>query len=208
MINRGLAFIILALCIHMSTSAQIQRIFGTGIRTLTVVVDGDPTMPPILSLAKRQSLEISWDEMSHDFHRYRYHIEHCNWDWTPSEGIFESDYLAGLNDQLVEYSEKSFNTTQIYTHYSLSLPNRETSFILSGNYKVQIFDEDDEENPVLEAQFCVYENSVGIRSEISSNTDIDFNGKHQQVSLSVEYGTLNVIDPQQELHTIVMQNRR
>ncbi len=208
MVNRGLAFVMLALCVLVSTNAQVQRIFATDIRTLTVVVDGDPSMPPILSLAKRQGLEISWDQMSHDFHRYRYHIEHCNWDWTPSEGLFESDYLAGLNDQLVEYSEKSFNTTQIYTHYSLSLPNRETGFLLSGNYKVRVFDEDDEENPVLEAQFCVYENSVGIRSEISSNTDIDFNGKHQQVSLSVEYGALNVIDPQQELHTIVMQNRR
>lgn len=208
MTRRLYASLLMVLCLHTYLYAQVQRIFDSSVRTLTLVVDDDPTLPPILSLAKRQGVEISWDQMSHDFHRYRYHIEHCNWDWTPSEGLFESDYLAGLNDQLVEDCEKSFNTTQIYTHYSLSLPNRETRFLLSGNYRVQVFDENDEENPVLEAQFCVYENTAGIRSEISSNTDIDFNGQHQQVSLAIDYGTLDVIDPSQDLHTVVMQNRR
>ncbi len=208
MTRRLCASLLMVLCLHTYLYAQVQRIFDSSVRTLTLVVDDDPTMPPVLSLAKRQGVEISWDQMSHDFHRYRYHIEHCNWDWTPSEGLFESDYLAGLNDQLVEDCEKSFNTTQIYTHYSLSLPNRETRFLLSGNYRVLVFDEDDEESPVLEAQFCVYENTAGIRSEISSNTDIDFNGQHQQVSLAIDYGTLDVIDPSQNLHTVVMQNRR
>lgn len=206
------SFISILMCMCTLTSmAQVQRIFSPSVRTLTVTVDNDPTLPPYMSLTKRQKLEIGWDEMSHDMHRYKYHIIHCDAEWEPSEDIFESDFLAGLNDQIVEEYEKSFNTTQIYTHYSIAFPNKETRVLLSGNYKIQIFEEDDDTDddlPVLEAQFCVFENITSIRTEIDSNTDIDFNGRHQQMSLAINYGTLNVIDPQQELKTVVLQNRR
>ena len=192
-------------------SAQVQRIYDENVKTLTVVVDDDPTLPPILSLGKRHTLSVEWDEMSHDYQRYVYHLQHCNADWEPIDGIFESDYMSGLNNQLVEEYEKSFNTTQIYTHYRLRLPSQQLRPLISGNYCLQIFHEDDdmkEDTPVLEAQFCLYENVASIRTQVSSNTDVDFNRDHQQVTLGIGYGTLNVIDPQRELKVVVFQNRR
>ena len=146
--------------------------------------------------------------MSHDYKRYRYHIDHCDWDWNVTDGIFESDYLEGLNDQLVEDFEKSFNTTQIYTHYKLRIPNKELRLRLSGNYRVLIYEEDEEDSPVLEARFCIYEREAGIIAQLSSNTDVDFNDRHHQMTLSIGYGSLAVIDPEQELKVVVMQNRR
>jgi len=191
--------------------AQTQQIFAKNVRTLTLTVDDDPTLPPYMPLGGRQHLCVEWDEMSHNYKRYVYHIDHCDWDWQPTDGIFESDYLEGLNDQLIEDFEKSFNTTQIYTHYWLRIPNKELRLRLSGNYRLRIYEEDanrDEEPPVLEARFCVYEKSAGIAAQLSSNTDIDFNSSHHQMTLSVGYGTLPVVDPQRELKVIVMQNRR
>lgn len=191
--------------------AQVQRIFDKSVRTLSVVVDGDPTLPPYLVHGQRHRIEISWDQMSHEYNRYIYHLQHCNWNWEPSDEIFESDFMAGINDQPVEDYEKSFNTTQIYTHYRLLFPNEQLRPLLSGNYKLQIFndgDDFDEDTPVLEVQFCIYERLAGIRTQVSSNTDIDFNRDHQQVTLGVSYGTLRVVDPQQELKVVVMQNRR
>lgn len=193
------------------TIAQVQRIYDENVKTLTVVVDGDPTLPPIMSLRKRHSLSVEWDEMSHDYQRYVYHLQHCNADWEPSDEIFESDFMSGLNNQLVEEYEKSFNTTQIYTHYRLRLPSQQLRPLISGNYRLQIFHEDDdmsEDTPVLEVQFCLYENVANIRTQVSSNTDVDFNRDHQQVTLAVGYGTLNVVDPQRELKVVVFQNRR
>ena len=193
------------------TMAQVQRIYDENVRTLIVIVDDDPTLPPILSLRKRHSLSIEWDEMSHNYQRYIYHLQHCDAEWKPSDEIFESDFMTGLNNQLVEDYEKSFNTTQIYTHYRLRLPNQQLRPLLSGNYRLQIFHEDDnisEDTPVLEVQFCMYENVTNIRTQVSSNTDVDFNKDHQQVTLGVGYGTLNVIDPQRELKVVVFQNRR
>lgn len=205
------AAVALLLLFPFAASAQQQRIFDPMVHTLTVTVDGDPTLPPIVAQGRHQHLRFEWDEMSHDYKRYIYHIRHCDADWKPSSEIFSSDYLGGLNDQLIEDYATSYNTTQIYTHYQLTLPNKQTSFRLSGNYSVQIFHEDDDvesDEPVLEAQFCVYENTAGIRLEVSSNTDIDFNQTHQQVTLGVSYGSLNVIDPTREIKTFVTQNRR
>lgn len=189
--------------------AQMQLVHTPSIRTLQVAVDNNPLLPPVMELGKHQHLHISWDEMSHQYHRYIYHLEHCQHDWTPSDGIFESDYLSGLNDQPVEDYEKSFNTTQPYTHYRLHLPNEETAMRISGNYRLLVYEDGEgTDNPVLEVRFCLYENKVSIRSVVSSDTDVDFNKTHQQMSLTIQYGGLNVTDPMEELHTVVMQNRR
>ena len=192
----------------LCANAQVQQVFNRNIKTLTLTVDDDPTLPPYLALRGHQHIDIEWDEMSHEYKRYRYHIDHCDWDWQPTDDIFESDFLEGLNDQLIEDFEKSFNTTQIYTHYRLRVPSKEIRLRLSGNYRVRIYEEDSEDEPVLEARFCIYEREAGIIAELSSNTDIDFNDRHQQMTLSVGFGALQVFDPQRELKVIVMQNRR
>lgn len=192
----------------LCANAQVQQVFNRNIKTLTLTVDDDPTLPPYLALRGHQHIDIEWDEMSHEYKRYRYHIDHCNWDWQPTDDIFESDFLEGLNDQLIEDFEKSFNTTQIYTHYRLRVPSKEIRLRLSGNYRVRIYEEDSEDEPVLEARFCIYEREAGIIAELSSNTDVDFNDRHQQMTLSVGFGALQVFDPQRELKVIVMQNRR
>ena len=192
----------------LSLHSQTQQVFDRNIKTLTLTVDDDPTLPPYLQFGSRQHIDIEWDEMSHDYKRYRYHIDHCNWDWQPTDGIFESDFLEGLNDQLIEDFEKSFNTTQIYTHYRLRVPNKELRLRLSGNYRVRIYEEDEEDEPVLEARFCIYEREAGIVAQLSSNTDVDFNSSHQQMTLSIGFGNLQVFDPQREMKVVVMQNRR
>ncbi|MGN0233578.1 MAG: DUF5103 domain-containing protein [Bacteroidaceae bacterium] len=191
--------------------AQEQRVFDETVRTLQVCADGNPTLPPWLDRNKRQHVEVSWDQMSHEYQRYVYYVYHCDADWQVSDGIFESDWLAGSNGQPVEDYEKSFNTTQIYTHYSLTIPNKDVGVLLSGNYMVRVYRDDDtpeEDEPVLEARFCVYENSVSISQQVSSNTDIDFNDRHQQLTLHVGYGSLRVIDPLSEFRVMVLQNRR
>lgn len=180
------------------------------IRSVQVVVNGNPLAPPVMPLGGRNHVCISFDELSHEYHRYIYKVEHCNADWTPSTEIFESDYLEGFNGQPIENYTKSFNTTLLYTHYALCIPNENMALKLSGNYRVSIYDDeaDGNEAPVVQAQFSVVEPLIGIAAQVSSNTDIDFNREHQQVSFSLNYAGYNVTDPHRELKTVVMQNRR
>ena len=211
--------IVTTLCMILATAtmqAQTNYVWEPErFRSLRITIDDDPLLPPIIRLDERQRLEISFDEMGHDYHRLVYHIYHCSYDWSAVEGesLFESDYLEGINGQPVEDYDISFNTTQLYTHYRLTIPNDDIHLRLSGNYRVEVYDEDNynsgnEPEPLLKAEFCVLENGMTIQGDVTTNTDIDFNQSHQQISYGINYGALRVIDPLKEIHTIVMQNRR
>ena len=196
------------LVFSLLVSAYRSKVYDENIHTLQVLVDDNPLLPPILKKEARQHVTVSWDEFSHDYHRYIYHVQHCDVDWQPTEGLFESDYLGGLNDQPIEDYEKSFNTLQLYTHYAVRFPNENTSLLLSGNYRVLIYEDGESiDDPILEARFSVVESIASVRMEVSGNTDIDFNKTNQQVTLGMSYGGLNVVDPQREITTFVFKNR-
>ena len=199
---------ILLLLLPLSAVAQQTRSLSEQIHTVRVVVDDDPLLPPVAPLGT--SVEVSFDALSHEYTRYIYKVELCNADWTPATELFESDWLEGFNERPIDDYETSLNTTLLYTHYRLSFPNEDARLLLPGNYRVRVFtdDEDTDEEPVLEACFSLYQPDMSIRAQVSSNTDIDFNQTHQQVTYALGYGTRRVVDPQRELKTVVMQNRR
>lgn len=193
----------------ITCSAQRNIIYDTdNIASLQCIAYDDELKPTVLKM-KDWRVKICFDELSHDYHRYRYHIDHCEANWEKSEDIFESNYLNGLNDQLIEDYDKSFNTTQIYTHYTLNLPNEDVRLMLSGNYRVTIYDDDNSvEEPVATVEFALVEPVMNIGINVTANTDIDFQRTNQQASVSVSYGSLRITDPDRELHTYVIQNRR
>ncbi|MBR6698457.1 MAG: DUF5103 domain-containing protein [Bacteroidaceae bacterium] len=199
-----LAVLLLAVPVHGQ-----HMVYDKNVRTLQVTLNDNPLLPPVLKLGKSSFLRISWDEMSHDYHRYVYRVQHCTRNWEPTEDLFESDYLHGTNDLPVEDYETSFNTTQIYTHYSLTFPNRNASVLLSGNYKLLIYDDGDtDDTPAIEVRFHVVEAEMGVTMLVSHNTDIDVNDRHQQVALALNYGDTRVTDPYSQIHAVVAQNRR
>jgi hypothetical protein len=123
-----------------------------------------------------------------------------------SDEIFESDYLEGLNDLLIDDYEKSLNTNQLYTHYSIALPNERCQLKLSGNYRLRVFDEDADDECVLEALFYVVEPLMSVGLTVDTNTDIDYNGEHQQVGMTLNYNNVRVTNPDEQIYTLVMKN--
>lgn len=194
------------LCCANAMVAQTNDTFADNIRTLQVKKNGEWGEPPVLLLGSKQWLEVSFDDMTHQFNRYIYRITHCDANWQPS-AMTVSEYMNGFNDQRIEDYEVSMNTTMEYTHYSFNIPNEEINLRISGNYKVEIF-EDGEDEPVAEVAFCVIEPHVNIGVKVSGNTDIDTYQQHQQVDFTVNYKGYNVQDPVGDLKPIVVQNRR
>ena len=174
------------------------------INTPRIIVDGDWGRTPIVDMTADETIEFSFDEMSHRYHRFTYYIQHCNAQWEPSD-ILESDYLDGFNDQPIDDWQNSMNTTFDYTHYRLVIPNNEVRLKISGNYRVSIREDGRE---VAFFKFCMTEGKTLLSAKISGNTDIDTHDSHQQMDLTVNYGSLTVRDPAKELYTVVMQNRR
>lgn len=200
--------IAIGLLLPLQAVAQQTRSLSEQIRTVQVIVNDDPLLPPVAKLGDR--VEIGFDELSHEYIRFIYKVEFCNADWSPATEIFESDYMEGFNGLPIEDYETSFNTTVLYTHYRFAFPNEDVRLLLPGNYRVKVYSDerDADEEPVLEACFSLLQPRMSIAGEVLTNTDIDFQQRHHQVSYSVNFGGQRVVDPARELRTVVMQNRR
>ena len=183
-----------------------NKIYSPMVKTLTTIVNNDWQNRPVMELNSRDRLYIGFDELSHDSHRYICHLTRCEADWTESEDVFESDWLQGFNDYPLEDYQNSLNTTVNYTHYEFTIPNSQCRIRMSGNYRLSIYDEDNGHEKILDAEFYVIEPIVNIGLSMTTNTDIDVNKSHQQISMTLDYQNLRVTRPEEEIYTVVMQN--
>lgn len=201
---KKLVFIILSLIISLPDSkAQDNTIYDKAIKSFKTEVNGDWSMPPVIMLASDDVLNISFDRLGHDYVDLNYSIRHCNWDWTESD-MFEIDYMDGFNGNDIEDYAASINTTVEYTHYTLDIPNEYVSLKLSGNYILEIYDDDG--NTVAETRFKVLDQKVTTGAQITSNTLIDNNKSHQQLNVIINNTGYDIRIPQNELKVVVVQN--
>lgn len=206
--------ILLTLLASLITCANAQRheIYAPNIKSLQVVAGQNWMSLPVIKLrgnSPNDIINIGFDDLTHSYHRYVYKIEHCNADWTVSDQLFTSDYIEGFADgSTIDDNEESINTNVLYTHYKLRIPNEDCQLKMSGNYKLTVYDENDNNRHVFTACFMVLEPQMGLQLSVTTNTDLDFNKAHQQVSMQLSYGNINVTDPTSQIKTAVMQNGR
>lgn len=203
---KHLLFSLITLLLTITATAE-NRTYKPEVKSLQAVVNQDWLSPTVMRLNGDDVLHVCFDELSHDYHRYVYRLERCEADWTSSEELFESDWLEGFNHNVIDNYERSINTTVPYTHYFLQIPNDRCRLKLSGNYRLHISEDGDEED-IATVEFMVTEQSMGLSMGVSTNTDIDTNESHQQVRFGLQYNNHLVTSPEEQIQTVVMQNAR
>lgn len=207
-----LRFLIFMLCLWLSVAgwAQRNRILNPDIASLQVVAGNNWLSMPVIGLGEGLPVNIAFDDLTHEYRRYAYKVEHCNADWSTSGDLFVSDYIDGFNaDNVIEHVEQSINTNVQYTHYRFQIPNERCKLKMSGNYRVTIYDANNDDKAVAECCFMVVEPRMGIKLSVDANTDKGINSRWQQVAMEVKYGGgLSVTDVQRQIYTVVMQNGR
>lgn len=197
---------LLLLC--ATCSAQRNEILSSRIASLQVVAGEDWLSMPVIELGGEQPVNISFDDLTHEYHRYAYKLEHCEADWSVSGELFQSDYCEGFAEgNTIDDITESINTNVLYTHYAMQLPNDKCNIKMSGNYRLTIYDENSGDE-VAVACFMVVEQLMALQLSATTNTDIDTNGKHQQVGAQLGYGSLKVNNPRNEVKTVFLQNGR
>ncbi|MCM1222996.1 MAG: DUF5103 domain-containing protein [Lachnospiraceae bacterium] len=182
-----------------------QRIFSPDVKTLKVEVDGDFMSPSVITLGSGQQICVSFDELTPGRDYMRYSLTHCNADWQPSD-LIESEYLPSFNE--AEVTDYGFSTGVFrnYENYRICLPNQDMQPLVSGNYLLKVWREDEEDSPLLQARFSVSEQAVNISGTASSLTDRGNNDKWQQLSFSIDPGRYRINDPYNELIIKIEQN--
>lgn len=211
---RRLGFIFiycLAYLSPLSTSAQRHEINEENIRSLQVVANQKWMDLPIMIL-NGGKISIDFDDLTHTYRRLTYRLEHCEADWKPSVGLFESDIVDGfIAGNTIDDIKESTLTNTLYTHYHLDIPNDKCQPKLSGNYRLYVYDDDSSSDyPLLTACFMLTEpaeSSMGVRLNITTQTDQSINREQQQAEMLIDYGPYTVSNPQQQIKTVVLQNR-
>ena len=183
--------------------AQVeQTIEPEYIRTIEFKGSSLQSTLPIIELG--QKLQLSFDDIIGNEADYFYTIEHFNFDWIPSD-LSKGEYLDGFDDVRIETYENSFNTLQLYSNYKLNIPNRETRAIKkSGNYLLRIFNDDGE--IVFSRKFMVLERLLSVEVEIKRSRKIKNIDQQQVVHFKINAPSLLLINPKQNVKTLVLQN--
>ena len=199
---RNLKLFIITLFVPLILTAQVQEVDPPmDIKTISLGVVDNASGLAIINLNDRLVLEFDvLNNLEEDFY---YVIEHFDSDWNPSQ-LMKTEYLAGMDNlRIVDYIN-SFNTYQIYSHYRLQIPNRQTRLRVSGNYIIKIFD--DYDDLVFSRKFMVVEPMANVAVQIRRSRDVALINETQSVDFNVTPTTSNFNNPLETIKTTVLQN--
>ncbi|MBQ7697318.1 MAG: DUF5103 domain-containing protein [Paludibacteraceae bacterium] len=154
----------------------------------------------------RNTLEVSFDAMTHDVRQFTYTVYHLNADYTPSD-LQSAEYLQGFTTADITEYELSNLTQRDYTHYSFTFPNNDMQIVKSGNYVLHIYEDGNPDKTVADVCFAVVEPIVGISASVRANTTKEINGRYQQLDIDLDLKYLSSFNPQ-EITLVVQQNNR
>ena len=183
------------------------HIFDSNVHSLKVCLDNNMYVPPVLMMNGDDFLVVNFDYIDYDVHYLRYSVTHCNADWQPSQ-LVESEYVSGFNYADIDDYEQSVGTFVHYYNYQFFLPNPDMEFLVSGNYLLTVYEQDDPDNLLFQTRFSVCEGTVGVYPQVTSRTDVEYNNRLQQVSFDVRFKPGQIKDPYSELTCVVSQNSR
>ena len=196
------------------TSLQLSNFIKLGATSQVVGISStrflnNATIKQQLAEGKTQKIgiEVNFDAFNPGFGRYAYNLVHCNADWTQSN-LSPIEYMNGFQGSTIEDFANAMGTTVQYTNYRLLFPNDDVQPKVSGNYALQVYNEDDPSQIVFTACFSIFEPMVSVAATVSGNTDIDTNQSHQQVSFAINNKNFPITYPQTDLKIWVYQNNR
>ena len=150
-----------------------------------------------------ENFDLQFDDLYGNEADYYYTIEQYNYDWTPSQ-LLKNEYLNGLDNQRIQNYQNSLNCLQVYSHYTLSFPNKFNQIIKSGNYIVKIFDEDQE--IVFSKKFIIYEDETAVGITIRRSRDMETLYQKQNIEFFIDYKDKPLQNPKENIKVSIFQN--
>jgi len=177
-------------------------VYQENIKSVKLYSGNNPLSYPISDL-NGSPINLEFDDIDGDSKDYYYKILHCDMNWNLSE-LDENDFLEGFNEEEIRNSTNSSFTLIQYTHYELQLPNESTKWIISGNYLLIVYD--DNEDVVITKRFLVVENKVSIYADINHSKDVSVYNSDQSLEIEINNKDYSIVDPLKELRVTVLQN--
>lgn len=195
----GVSVCMMAVCLQAG-AAPAEPLPDVG--ALTAYLESDRYGAPVIELGGDSPLIISFDLLEPERRYLRYSLTHCDASWQP-DMLQPIEFANGFNEAAIDDYAYSQGTLSPYVNYRISLPNPDITPTVSGNYMLTVFDEEQPESPLFSIPFMVAENSVRMAPSVSSRTDYDYNGSHQQLEVSADLSALDTPDPWNDLLLVI-----
>jgi len=177
------------------------------IKTVMLQVKGVEGSPALLDLESEDQLHLQFDDLDATQKQLYYSIEHCNADWAPSN-LMKTRAVQGLQQDLLQDFAYSFNTRQQYIHYDLMFPNDNMKIMMSGNYLLKVFEDNDPQKLVLSRRFMVFKNTAIVSARIKRPSVMELRDTDQEIDVVVDISKMNVINPASSVKVMIRQNGR
>jgi hypothetical protein len=170
------------------------------IKTITFVQNNQNSIP-LFSL--NDPFEIQFDDLYGNEANYYYEIVHCNYDWKHSD-LSKNEYLQGFDGIRIQDYTNSLNTLQLFSHYRIGFPNKNTQLLVSGNYMIKILNEDRE--VVFSRKFMLFENLVSVPMQIKRARTLNAIDYKQNIDFSIKSPNILFQSPLQNVKILLLQN--
>lgn len=177
------------------------------IKTVTLHQPHSPISDNILALYSNEQLILGFDDLQGEIRDYNFTVIHCSSSWEPSD-LMETEFLSGFYDNYISNYNFSFNTLQKFVHYEFTFPNEDVKLTKSGNYIFYLFEENDQEKPILTKRFMVTENGITINPRIKPASTVMDRDYRQEIDFTLIYGATPIINPISNLKVVLQQNGR
>ncbi len=171
------------------------------IKTVKLDDGRQPISSPIIELGHR--INFSFDDLQADEKEYSYKILRYDENWQPSI-LNESEYIDGFASSIITDITESTGTLQSYTHYHLVLPNEDTRILLSGNYILQVLDED--EQVVFSKAFILYQKDINVGVQVKWPNDVQIKDRMQFIDFSLYLSGYTILNESENLLVKIFQN--
>jgi hypothetical protein len=182
-----------------------NKIFDESFKTIIFSKLNNDLSEPVLALNSNEKLKLQFDDLSEEPKDLSFTFIHFDRDGKRSV-LTESDYLNGFNFDHLANFKNSFNTTQNYFHYELTIPNENIQPIISGNYLLVVYDNANPEKIYLTQRFWITENTATLNGKIQRANDIEIRNTHQEIDIKVNIGTTKINNPYDDSKLIIVQN--
>lgn len=204
--RKCLSLLLLVISINsLAQSVYDNQVFNGNIKSVEFYNTTKQGSFPVFPLNSKEQIILGFDDLRGGGRNYFYTLEHCNSQWK-SSNISPAEYLISYNEDRIRDYTYSSSTFQRYTHYELKLPNETIAPKLAGNYILKVYEDSDQSKLILTRRLYVVGTKVSLAATIvPSNTNRQSN---QKINFQLDYGRLNLQNPNADIKVLVMQNAR
>lgn len=209
MANRSQPLLVLLLALFPLCALRGQPLSNWAlpdIKSVQCYRAGNTLNTPIVRLHSDDALVLEFDNLSDDHYDLDYTIIHCSPNWEPTP-IPYHDFATGFDHNALVNARNSQATTPLYTHHSLTLPNDDAGWRLSGNYILRVVDRYDHGRIVLQRRFMVLDQQIAPEAQVLQPSHGSQRNAGQRLSIELPYAKLgHSADPFSNLQVHITQN--